>query len=70
MLVWASSIKTHVGNSVVGNLGARYRKADGHFAPEGWEGLFIYNKHGKQAGKQYLDLFFCFSSLSSLEKLW
>ena len=27
------------------------------------------NEHGKQAGRQYLDLFFYFSSLSSLVKI-
>ena len=64
-----SSIKTHVGNSVVDDLGVIKRKADGHFASEGWEGLFIYNKHGKREGKQYLDLFFYFSWLSSLVKI-
>ena len=54
MLVWNSSIKTDVGNNVVVDLGV---------------GFFIYNQHGKQAGKQYLDSFFYLSSLSSLVKI-
>ena len=37
--------------------------------PKVEEGLFIYNKHGKQEGKQYLNLFFYFSSFSGLVKI-
>ena len=68
MLVWVSSIKTHVGNSVVGDLGARYREK--LMAILHREELFIYNEQGKQAGKQYLDLFSISPRSVAWWKLW